>query len=78
MGRRRAPGRQRPRLSGHPFPLHVFRAHVWVLHLGGAAPKGHAEDMQPAPHNGSDLDFSLVAMAIVMTLAIVFIVAQLA
>ena len=34
--------------------------------------------MQPAPHNsGSDLDFSLVAMAIVMTIATVFLISQL-
>ena len=36
--------------------------------------------MQTAPHknSGSDVDFSLVAMSVVMTIAIVFIVSQLA
>ena len=34
--------------------------------------------MQHAPHqSGNDLDFSLVAMAIVMSLAVVFLVSQL-
>ena len=35
--------------------------------------------MQHTPHHSSsDLDFSLVAMAVVMSLAIVFLVSQLA
>lgn len=34
--------------------------------------------MQPTPHNsGSDVDFSLMAMAIVMTIATVFLISQL-
>lgn len=46
--------------------------------LFGASRAGDDALMQPhTPHHGSDLDFSLVAMAIVMSLAIVFLVAQL-
>ncbi len=56
---------------------HVSRARLWFLHLGASPAEGHAGGMQPTPNHSSDLDFSLVAMAVVMTLAIVFLVAQL-
>lgn len=47
--------------------------------LSATARAGDDALMQPhTPHHGSDLDFSLVAMAIVMTLAIVFLLSQLA
>lgn len=36
------------------------------------------EVMQPTPHkSGTDVDFSLVAMAVVMTIATVFLISQL-
>lgn len=43
----------------------------------GPAARNH-EVMQPTPHkSGTDVDFSLVAMAVVMTIATVFLISQL-
>jgi hypothetical protein len=46
--------------------------------LGAGTRVGDHVVMQHTPHHGgSDLDFSLVAMAVVMSIAIVFLVSQL-